>query len=152
MMWIIVFLLAVIAFGLAATLRGIGWLLGIAAGLVVLFLLIAGSAQAGTARFICSFDRSSDVTGTLKTTRPFVLEFVVDTVTGDAFLAGNNGIAPVHVYTGAGAVSFVEPVATGVVQTTTFDRSTGEAVHSRHTIMMGEPMFHQYYGSCRRGS
>jgi hypothetical protein len=77
------------------------------------------------------------------------LEFVHDRASDVAFMIGNNGTSPVLSYTGRSAVSFVELVPSGVVQTTSIDQA-GNAVHSRHTLS-DTFIQSQWVGRCRRG-
>ena len=66
--------------------------------------------------------------------------------TGHAFAVGRN-VYPVMVIPGDSGMTFLEVLATGAVQTTTISKQ-GNAVHSRHTILAGEFVPSQYYGSC----
>lgn len=57
--------------------------------------------------------------------------------TGDRIgkMVGNNGVSDLWIIKGQEVVSFIEPVASGAVMTTTIFTPTGEAVHSRNTVM-----------------
>ncbi|MRU15813.1 hypothetical protein FDP25_10280 [Roseovarius sp. A21] len=111
-----------------------------------LAVLIAGPASADTLEFVCDFPRQATDEGVAS--QDFGMTFVVDTVSGDAFIKGNNGVAPVAVLRGDFAVTFLETLDSGAVQTTTV-ADTGEAVHSRHTILGGSVMSpSQNYGTC----
>jgi hypothetical protein len=59
----------------------------------------------------------------------------IDLGNGAGKIIGNAGSADLWVIPGELGVSFVEPVASGAVMTTTTKTKTGEAVHSRNTIM-----------------
>ncbi|MCY4303839.1 MAG: hypothetical protein OXC62_03505 [Aestuariivita sp.] len=74
------------------------------------------------------------------------IEFTIDG-TGHAFAVGRN-VYPVQVVTGYQGTTFFEVLATGAVQTTIVYRS-GNAVHSRHTMLSGanELVPSQNYGS-----
>lgn len=50
-------------------------------------------------------------------------------------IVGNTGVSNVITYKGPQVVSFVEPVGSGAVMSTTIYLPTGEAVHSRNTVM-----------------
>lgn len=69
-------------------------------------------------------------------------------------IVGNTGVSDVIVFKGPEVVSFVEEVPSGAVMTTTIFTPTGEAVHSRNTVMSftgsGEPPFmvSQRMGKC----
>ncbi|MCX8226741.1 MAG: hypothetical protein OTI35_11745 [Sulfitobacter sp.] len=77
----------------------------------------------------------------------FALSFAFDTTTNDAFLEGNNGLAPVTLLRGNSGLTFVELLQTGALQSTTVALN-GSAVHSRHTIIGSQLTPSQYYGSC----
>jgi hypothetical protein len=85
----------------------------------------------------------------LQPAKDFVLEFNRDTVTGDAFMIGNNGLTEVFTIEGEEGVTFLERLLSGTVQTTTIANSN-IAVHSRHTIISGDLVPSQYYGTCER--
>lgn len=113
------------------------------------FLLIVASTpiSAETLEFTCSFPMRATDEGVSK--QDFEMTFVVDTISGEAFLRGNNGVAAVAVLRGESATTFVERLASGAIQTTTVT-DAGEAVHSRHTIIAGSVLSpSQNYGSCR---
>lgn len=120
----------------------------------VLFLAVSPLAHADAVRFICSFDTyASPDKGLVPSNPPFVLEYVCDTVTNDGFLIGNNGTSPVLPVVNTLAVTFLEVLPTGAVQSMTMERSAGVAVHSRHTVLMAPPngadlVPSQYYGRC----
>lgn len=115
-------------------------------GLAIFFLPNIGLAA--TATLTCSFPtyHSPDDTN-LQSTDGFVLKFRFDTITRDAFLEGNNGLASVVMMNGESGLSFLEILLTGAVQSTTVANS-GAAVHSRHSIIGGDLVPSQYYGEC----
>lgn len=103
--------------------------------------LLQGSAWAASTSFVCTF----------KPEFKNELVFVVDLdslmqspsasfMRGKGAIVGNVGTSDVDVVWGPEAVSFLEPVATGVVQTTTVKLDTLAAIHSRHTIMASGPL------------
>ena len=113
-------------------------------------LAMGGAAVAESAkpvqRFVCVFDKhASPETNRLSSANPLRIEFMVDG-TGHAFAAGRN-VYPVKVIPGDNGVTFLEVLVTGAVQTTTMN-TQGKAVHSRHTILAGELVPSQYYGTC----
>jgi hypothetical protein len=82
-------------------------------------------------------------------TQDFSFELAYDNVTQTAFMVGNVGISPMVAHEGSLAVSFMELVGSGVVQTLTLLPS-GEAVYSRHSPNYGGQGFFasQQYGTC----
>ena len=98
-------------------------------------------------RFVCVFDEhvSAETTG-LSRTSPLRFEFIVDE-TGYAFAVAQIAY-PVKWLLGDSGMTFFEVLTTGAVQTTTIN-DQGEAVHSRHTILLGELVASQYYGTCK---
>ncbi len=79
----------------------------------------------------------------------FNFKFLLDTITKDAYMVGNLGLSPVRVHNGYEALTFIESLPTGAVQTTTI-LNTGEAIHSRNTVILGAPAPSQYSGKCTR--
>lgn len=73
-----------------------------------------------------------------------------DAVTQTAAIIGNVGVSSLTVHAGPLALSFMELVDSGVVQTLTLLPS-GEAVYSRHTVDVGAEGFiaSQQYGTCK---
>lgn len=112
----------------------------------LVYVAAAMPASADTLEFVCDFPTRADEDGVGSQT--FNITFVVDTVSGDAFIRGNNGVAPVVALRGESAITFLERLDSGAVQTTTIS-DFGAAVHSRHTIMGVSVMSpSQNYGSC----
>ena len=54
---------------------------------------------------------------------------------GTAVLVGSVGTSELLAIRGDNAISFIEPLATGAAQSTTISLSSGEAVHSRHSLL-----------------
>jgi hypothetical protein len=88
----------------------------------------------------------------------FSIKFNYDIASHKAFMIGNLGLSEVIPISGSEALTFLEILDNGVVQTTTLDRTTLDmytnkeqsldAVHSRHTILFG--LFpSQAYGKCK---
>ena len=83
----------------------------------------------------------------------FSIKFNYDSVSNKAFMIGNIGLTEVIPISGSEALTFLEILDTGVVQSTTLDMLSNkeqsvDAVHSRHTILFG--LFpSQAYGNCK---
>lgn len=114
--------------------------------LVCWLFAVTSEAQTPANRFQCAFTTIASADG-VKRAR-FDLEFIVDTITGKAVVVGNGGMSDVWAHPGSVGLTFVEELATGALQTTTIS-STGAAVHSRHTMINGDLVPSQYYGTCR---
>ena len=98
-------------------------------------------------RLVCDFASFSTPKDGLRSGE-FGFLITWDNVTNDAFMTGNNGVAPLLVVPGDGLVTYIERVPSGTLNTTTV-LSDGHAVHSRHTVMGGELLIpSQYYGIC----
>ena len=84
-------------------------------------------------------------------TQNFKIVFEVDTISGQSYMKGNNGLSEVANVPGQEGISFIETLATGAVQTTTIvlspDSQLGNAVHSRHSLISGL-VPSQNYGFC----
>ena len=122
--------------------RPVVWALATLALVGSALLIQAAPVVAKAIRFRCAFPQPG-------TQEAFELEFTVDEATNRAFLVGNRGAAEVEVHRGFDAISFVEHVPSGAVQTTTI-ATDGQAVHSRHTLVApDEFMASQVSGTCR---
>jgi hypothetical protein len=77
----------------------------------------------------------------------FKLNFIIDSTTGKAYVLGNNGSEEVTMLSSGKGISFIEITDVGNVMVTTVDAS-GISVHSRNSIILGELVPSQYYGSC----
>ena len=109
----------------------------------------AALAEKPVQRFVCVFDRHvSPETNGIAAQRPLRFEFMVD-ATGHAFAVGQF-VVPIKVITGDSAITFLEVLKTGGVQSTTMNKS-GDAVHSRHTLnsITGKFIPSQNYGTCK---
>ena len=107
----------------------------------------AAKAENTVKRFVCVFDEHvSPETPRLSSKSPLRLEFMVDG-TGHGFAVGRNTY-PVKVLPGDNGVTFLEVLVTGAVQTTTMNKK-GKAVHSRHTLIAGDFVPSQHYGTCK---
>ena len=116
--------------------------------LMLMFLLIQPiMASAKSYRFTCTFPLhvSKDTDGP-SNDDPLKYEFTVD-ATGHGFAVSEN-VYPVEIITGSNGVTFLEKLTTGAVQSTTV-LDGGDAVHSRHTIILGSLVPSQYYGACQ---
>ena len=98
---------------------------------------------------VCEFSRyhSPDETG-LQTATGFEMTFRYDPITREAFMEGNGGISSVLLVNSYEGLSFLEILSTGAVQSTTVAMN-GVAVHSRHSLILGDLVPSQYYGICR---
>ena len=94
----------------------------------------------------CSFDRYQGPKG--GGTQDFGFSIQLDSVTKDAYLVGSEGLAKLAHIRGVFGQSFIEFSETGNVMVTTINES-GEAVHSRNTIILGDLIPSQNYGECK---
>ena len=99
--------------------------------------------------FVCDYPTWSDEEGSHPAKNPFVLTFILDDETGKAYMKGNLGTEDVQVISADSSITFVEITDTGNVMTTTID-SAGKSVHSRNSVLFGEIVPTQYYGTCIR--
>jgi hypothetical protein len=109
-------------------------------------MLAYGTATARDYRWSCIYSDKSSPAG-IETDAHLTLDFVFDDVTRKAMVFGNNG-SDVDVHIGTVAISFMEKLESGAVQTTIIS-FTGDSTHSRHTLL-GDKDFapSQYYGQC----
>lgn len=111
------------------------------------FLLTTNLSIAATSSFDCKFNLEATSSGLTKQSPLFEMKFISDDEKKSAYLIGNNGSAEVKAIQNAGGISFVEITTSGNVMVTTIAKS-GEAVHSRNTVMQSQLVPSQYYGKC----
>ena len=119
--------------------------------IVASMLAVTSGAKATppTLRYFCQFKISASLDG-LEKVDNFTLEFILETATGKGMLIGNNGFSEVVVINGAYGITFLELLKTGAVQSTSIVNDTFTAVHSRHSILLGDVLIpSQYYGKCK---
>ena len=115
---------------------------------LVALMLVPSLAAAGAVEYTCTFPAyHSMLEIEISKADGFVLDFTFDTISNDAFMVGNLGVSPVTLVKGQEGITFLDVLPTGAVQMTTVTLD-GSAVHSRHTIIFGELVPSQYYGSC----
>lgn len=113
-----------------------------------LFLISFSSITWGaTASLECKFNLEASQNGLVKQSQPFELRFVRDLQKKTTYLMGNSGSAEVKAIENNDAVSYVEVTTSGNVMVTTITNS-GDAVHSRNTVMQSKLIPSQYYGKC----
>ena len=104
-------------------------------------------AQATITTISCNYDKFASIQKVDKVVELFQLTFTVDKETSDAKVIRKNGITEVQLYPTGGGFTFVEINERGNVLTTTVD-IYGKSVHSRNTILDGELIPSQFYGTC----
>ena len=113
--------------------------------IALIMLSKAGYAET----LVCNFSKyHSQDENRLQTASDFGMTFRYDPITREAFMEGNNGVTGVTLTDGYDGLTFLEFLPAGAVQSTTVAKN-GAAVHSRHTIMFGDLVPTQYYGTCR---
>jgi len=114
-------------------------------------LLVSGPAwgqgKPPTLRYLCVFPVLASMDG-IEEAKDFKLEFILETASGKGMIIGNQGFSKVFVVNGPYAVTFLEMLGTGVVQSTTITQN-GSAVHSRHSVILKKLVPSQYYGTCK---
>jgi len=114
-----------------------------------MLLLFIPSAFCETETIICQYPTYSNREGNHTNKEKFILTFIIDKENGKAYILGNVGsdeVLMVSKKTGDG-FTFIEVTPAGNVMTTTVD-SKGGTVHSRNTVIDGELVPGQYYGTC----
>lgn len=96
----------------------------------------------------CVFDRYVSPDGKLEN-HQIEIDFIfnINPISYEGLVVGSDTF-PVQVIPGSESVSFIEETLTGAIQSTTVLMPSGSAVHSRHTVIFGEIVPTQYYGSC----
>jgi hypothetical protein len=113
---------------------------------ILLFSPLAVSAQ--SSNYYCKYLSYSNSSGLQIAEETFWLTFVVNRNSGESFMTGNNGTEEVKFIEGSlGAITFIEQTDVGNVMITTITASL-ESVHSRNSVLFGDLMPSQYYGTC----
>jgi len=116
--------------------------------LIVALMLIYGTATAKDYRWSCTYSDKASPAG-IETDAHLQLIFAFDDVTRKAMVFGTNG-SDVDVHMGSLAISFMEKLETGAVQTTVISFA-GDSTHSRHTLLSDKDLVpSQYYGQCTK--
>jgi hypothetical protein len=116
--------------------------------LIVVLMLVYGTARAKDYRWSCTYSDKASPAG-IETDAHLQLDFVFDDVTRKAMVFGTNG-SDVNVHIGSLAISFMEKLETGVVQTTVISFA-GDSTHSRHALFSDKNLVpSQYYGQCTK--
>ena len=109
-------------------------------------VLYTGSAEAKIINWNCAFPVVANPNGVTRD-QDFRILFALDDATGKAARIGDNGSIDVIVIAGDRAVTFVERLPSGAIQTTTVDANR-HSVHSRHTMTGTGLVPSQSYGTC----
>ena len=113
--------------------------------LTFVFIFLSTPLFADPITYFCKYDRVATPDG-LEATDNFDLTFVMDVEAEKFYMVGNNGTTEVSPVSGSEHLTFVEITAVGNVMTTTITNS-GISVHSRNTVMFGDLIPSQYYGT-----
>jgi hypothetical protein len=105
------------------------------------------AAIAATTSYTCIFPVENSPKGLSRPATPFELRYLEDTTAMKSYLMGNNGSSEVHGIKNMSGTSFIEITGSGNVQVTAIT-NTGDAVHSRNSIISGNLIPSQYYGKC----
>ena len=116
--------------------------------LFVALMLVYGTATAKGYRWSCIYSDKVSPAGS-ETDAYLKLDFIFDDVTRKAIVLGSNA-SVVDVHIGSLAISFMEKLETGAVQTTVISFAGG-STHSRHTLLSDNDLVpSQYYGQCTK--
>ena len=121
-------------------------IVGAVAAVSLCAALHIGSADAKVIKWNCTFPVVANPNGVIRD-RDFRILFTLDDVTGKAARIADDGTVDVIVIAGDRAITFVERLLSGAIQTTTVDANR-HSVHSRH-LMVGTGLVpSQSYGTC----
>lgn len=115
--------------------------------IIVFFFLGLQTAQSSPTTIICDYDKFASIQKVDKVVEIFQLTFAVDKETSEAKVIRKNGITEVQLLPTGGGFTFIEVNERGNVLTTTVDIH-GKSAHSRNTILDGELIPSQFYGTC----
>ncbi len=109
--------------------------------------VLAMTVSAETLTAHCVYPKYSGPAGLQKTSTTFALTFIVDLPNESAYMLGNKGSSKVEIIQATDHMSFIELTDAGNIMTTTIDEKKN-SVHSRNTVIGGELVPSQYYGTC----
>ena len=116
--------------------------------LIVALMLVCGTSTAKDYKWSCTYSDKASPAG-IETDAHLHLDFVFDDVARKGMVFGTNG-SDVEVHIGTSAISFMEKLETGAVQTTLIS-FTGDSTHSRYTLLGDKNLVpSQYYGQCTK--
>jgi len=118
-------------------------------GLALMIALLSYGTTLAAAkgfRWRCTYNKAASADGIQE--KNFKFEFIYDDLTRKGVVLGSTQ-ANVDVHVGSAAISFMEKLETGAVQTTVIS-SSGDSVHSRHSVLSenGKMVPSQSYGKC----
>ena len=113
---------------------------------MLMLVLLPSSALAYPVTYTCEFDTYSDEEG-LHAAESFKLIFIRDDQRDTTYMLGNNGSVEVAYFRTSESVNIMEQTATGNLMVTTIT-DNNDAVHSRNSVILGDLVASQYYGSC----
>lgn len=113
--------------------------------LVALSLCISTVALADSFTFDCLYTDFSNEAG--RTKIHWKMSFTMDTATTESYVTSNLGRNEVLPMTGEDGLTFIDQSDKGSIYTTSMILN-GSSVHSRHSIIDGELIASQYYGTC----
>jgi hypothetical protein len=116
--------------------------------LIVALMLVYGTATAKDYRWSCTYSEKVSPAG-VETDAYLHLDFAFDDVTRKAMVFGTDG-SDVDVHMGSLAISFMQKLETGAVQTTVISFA-GDSTHSRYILLSDKDLVpSQYYGQCTK--
>lgn len=113
---------------------------------VLIALLVTSPVFAYPVTYTCKFKSYSDGEG-LHPAENFILTFIRDDKKDTTYMLGNNGSVEVAYFRASDSVNIIEQTATGNIMVTTIT-DKNDAVHSRNSVLFGDLIASQYYGSC----
>ncbi|MGI9227380.1 MAG: hypothetical protein ACR2PU_01175 [Gammaproteobacteria bacterium] len=115
--------------------------------ITILVLLSLQTAKSETISITCDYNKFASIQSVENAIEIFRLSFSVNKDTSEAQVMRKNGISDVQLLPTGGGFTFIEVNERGNVLTTTVDIH-GKSAHSRNTILDGELIPSQFYGTC----
>ena len=120
--------------------------------LLVTALLSTFSASASVIELSCDFTKIATVDGLVDA--DFKLKFMINRKTGKHYVIGNQSKEELIPIANDSGITMFEVTGTGNVMTTTISLKKGKgflkAVHSRKSLMFGDLIASQFYGTCKK--
>ena len=116
--------------------------------IMILVVCFPSIASGSPKTIVCDYSKYASPDGLVKVEKKFQLNFIIDSKTDKTYLLGNAGTEEVSMISGEYGMTFVEITGVGNVMTTTV-LPNGESVHSRNSVILGDLIPSQYYGTCQ---
>lgn len=115
--------------------------------IIVLTSILASIQSYASIMYECNFSYNANHKEFQKLQKPFELKIISDDKNNVHYLIGDSGSSQLTKVKNLYGINFLEVTDVGNIMVTTISNS-GQSVHSRNSLIFGEFVPSQYYGSC----